>query len=90
MCWVIGPKNLITALSQSGAPLDFHGNESVMGSHRLHLKVLISTEAPTIRKLIPDRSFLESVPLTRVCRLQLAAVPLLDPDHVAHERVGLL
>ncbi|KAF9649014.1 PLP-dependent transferase [Thelephora ganbajun] len=49
VCWVIGPKNLITALSQSGSYLDGGANHP----------------------------------------LQLAAVPLLDPEHVAKERLAL-
>ncbi|PFH54247.1 hypothetical protein AMATHDRAFT_53129 [Amanita thiersii Skay4041] len=49
VCWVIGPKNLITALSQSGSFLDGGANHA----------------------------------------MQLAAVPLLDPDHVALEKVAL-
>ncbi|KIL69857.1 hypothetical protein M378DRAFT_21185 [Amanita muscaria Koide BX008] len=49
ICWVIGPKNLITALSQSGSYLDGGANHP----------------------------------------MQLAAVPLLDPAHVALEKVAL-
>jgi aspartate/methionine/tyrosine aminotransferase len=49
VCWVIGPKNLITALSQSGSYLDGGANHP----------------------------------------LQLAAIPLLDPEHVARERMAL-
>ncbi|KAH9060111.1 pyridoxal phosphate-dependent transferase [Lactarius vividus] len=49
ICWVIGPKNLITALSQSGSFLDGGANHP----------------------------------------LQLAAVPLLDPQHVHSERIAL-
>lgn len=49
VCWVIGPKNLITALSQSGSYLDGGANHP----------------------------------------LQLAAIPLLDPQHVAQERLAL-
>jgi len=49
ICWVIGPKNLITALSQSGSFLDGGANNP----------------------------------------LQLAAIPLLNPEHVQHERVAL-
>jgi len=49
VCWVIGPKNLITALSQSGSYLDGGANHP----------------------------------------LQLAAIPLLDPEHVAKERLAL-
>ncbi|KIK08242.1 hypothetical protein K443DRAFT_672738 [Laccaria amethystina LaAM-08-1] len=49
VCWVIGPKNLITALSQSGSFLDGGANHP----------------------------------------LQLAAIPLLDPDRVAKEKVAL-
>jgi len=49
ICWVIGPKNLVTALSQSGSFLDGGANHP----------------------------------------LQLAAIPLLDPDRVAVERVAL-
>jgi len=48
VCWVIGPKNLVTALSQSGSYLDGGA------SH-------------------PS---------------QLAAIPLLDPEHVARERLA--
>ncbi|KAH8827351.1 pyridoxal phosphate-dependent transferase [Flagelloscypha sp. PMI_526] len=49
ICWVIGPKNLITALSQSGSFLDGGANHP----------------------------------------LQLAAIPLLDPKFVKHEKVAL-
>jgi len=49
VCWVVGPKNLITALSQSGSFLDGGANHP----------------------------------------LQLAAIPLLDPQHVQQERVAL-
>ncbi|KDQ61119.1 hypothetical protein JAAARDRAFT_55833 [Jaapia argillacea MUCL 33604] len=49
VCWVIGPKNLVTALSQSGSYLDGGANHP----------------------------------------LQLAAIPLLDFDHVAKEKVAL-
>ncbi|RPD66457.1 aminotransferase [Lentinus tigrinus ALCF2SS1-7] len=49
VCWVLGPKNLITALSQSGSFLDGGANHP----------------------------------------LQLAAVPLLDPDRVHQEKVAL-
>jgi aspartate/methionine/tyrosine aminotransferase len=49
VCWVIGPKNLITALSQSGSYLDGGANHP----------------------------------------LQLAALPLLNPEHVAKERLAL-
>ncbi|KAI6132016.1 pyridoxal phosphate-dependent transferase [Pisolithus croceorrhizus] len=49
VCWVIGPKNLITALSQSGSFLDGGANHP----------------------------------------LQLAAIPMLDPAHVAVERLAL-
>jgi len=49
ICWVIGPKNLVTALSQSGSYLDGGANHP----------------------------------------MQLAAVPLLDPAHVALEKVAL-
>ncbi|KAK2466823.1 hypothetical protein APHAL10511_001081 [Amanita phalloides] len=49
ICWVIGPKNLITALSQSGSYLDGGANHP----------------------------------------MQLAAIPLLDPDHVAREKLAL-
>ncbi|KDQ61219.1 hypothetical protein JAAARDRAFT_575519 [Jaapia argillacea MUCL 33604] len=49
VCWVVGPKNLITALSQSGSNLDGGTNHP----------------------------------------FQLAAIPLLDPEHVAYEKVAL-
>jgi len=49
VCWVIGPKNLITALSQSGSFLDGGANHP----------------------------------------LQLAAIPLLDPEHVKKEKIAL-
>jgi aspartate/methionine/tyrosine aminotransferase len=49
VCWVLGPKNLISALSQSGSFLDGGANHP----------------------------------------LQLAAIPLLDPQHVAKERIAL-
>lgn len=49
ICWVIGPKNLITALSQAGSFLDGGANHP----------------------------------------MQLAAIPLLDPAHVAAEKVAL-
>lgn len=49
VCWVIGPKNLISALSQSGSFLDGGANHP----------------------------------------LQLAAVPLLDPEHVQKEKLAL-
>ncbi|KAJ7685563.1 pyridoxal phosphate-dependent transferase [Mycena polygramma] len=49
VCWVIGPKNLVTALSQSGSFLDGGANHP----------------------------------------MQLAAIPLLDPKHVAIEKVAL-
>lgn len=49
ICWVVGPKNLITALSQSGSFLDGGANHP----------------------------------------LQLAAIPLLDPQHVHNERIAL-
>ncbi|KAG9128523.1 hypothetical protein FRC07_005890 [Ceratobasidium sp. 392] len=48
VCWVIGPKNLISALSQSGSFLDGGANHP----------------------------------------LQLAAIPLLDPEHVAKEKAS--
>ncbi|TCD70966.1 hypothetical protein EIP91_000873 [Steccherinum ochraceum] len=49
VCWVIGPKNLITALSQSGSFLDGGANHP----------------------------------------LQLAALPLLNPEHVKQEKLAL-
>ncbi|KAI0074209.1 aminotransferase [Panus rudis PR-1116 ss-1] len=49
VCWVVGPKNLITALSQSGSFLDGGANHP----------------------------------------LQLAAIPLLQPNHVEQERIAL-
>lgn len=49
VCWVIGPKNLVTALSQSGSFLDGGANHP----------------------------------------LQLAALPLLDPEHVRQEKIAL-
>ncbi|KAI0345290.1 aminotransferase [Trametopsis cervina] len=49
VCWVLGPKNLITALSQSGSFLDGGANHP----------------------------------------LQLAAIPLLDPQHVRAEKLAL-
>jgi len=49
ICWVVGPKNLITALSQSGSFLDGGASHP----------------------------------------LQLAAIPLLDPQHVHAEKVAL-
>lgn len=49
VCWVVGPTNLITALSQSGSFLDGGANHP----------------------------------------LQLAAIPLLDPEHVQKEKVAL-
>ncbi|KAJ3488984.1 hypothetical protein NLI96_g2469 [Meripilus lineatus] len=49
ICWVIGPKNLITALSQSGSFLDGGANHP----------------------------------------LQLAAIPLLDPERVLQEKISL-
>ncbi|KAI0700627.1 pyridoxal phosphate-dependent transferase [Cytidiella melzeri] len=49
VCWVLGPKNLITALSQSGSFLDGGANHP----------------------------------------LQLAAIPLLEPEHVHAEKVAL-
>jgi len=49
VCWVIGPKNLITALSQSGSFLDGGANHP----------------------------------------LQVAAIPLLDPEHVKKEKLAL-
>jgi aspartate/methionine/tyrosine aminotransferase len=49
VCWVLGPKNLITALSQSGSFLDGGANHP----------------------------------------LQLAALPLLDPQHVHNEKIAL-
>jgi aspartate/methionine/tyrosine aminotransferase len=49
VCWVIGPKNLITALSQSGSFLDGGANHP----------------------------------------MQLGAIPLLDPKHVASEKMAL-
>ncbi|KAJ2934946.1 hypothetical protein H1R20_g2136, partial [Candolleomyces eurysporus] len=48
ICWVVGPKNLITALSQSGSFLDGGANHP----------------------------------------MQLAAIPLLDPEHVRQEKVS--
>ncbi|RXW22334.1 hypothetical protein EST38_g3539 [Candolleomyces aberdarensis] len=48
ICWVVGPKNLITALSQSGSFLDGGANHP----------------------------------------MQLAAIPLLDPEHVRKEKVS--
>ena len=70
--------------------IGLYSNESVMGSHRLHLKGSYLDGGANHPYADPASSFLESVRLTRVCRLQLAAIPLLDPDHVAHERVGFL
>ncbi|KAB5596241.1 Aminotransferase, classes I and II [Ceratobasidium theobromae] len=49
VCWVVGPKNLISALSQSGSFLDGGANHP----------------------------------------LQLAALPLLDPEHVRNEKLAL-
>ncbi|KAL5529570.1 hypothetical protein ACEPAG_5555 [Sanghuangporus baumii] len=49
VCWVLGPKNLITALSQSGSFLDGGANHP----------------------------------------LQLAAIPLLDPQHCLQEKIAL-
>ncbi|KAI0372983.1 aminotransferase [Pilatotrama ljubarskyi] len=49
VCWVLGPKNLITALSQSGSFLDGGANHP----------------------------------------LQLAAIPLLDPERVMQEKIAL-
>ncbi|EJD02217.1 aminotransferase [Fomitiporia mediterranea MF3/22] len=49
VCWVLGPKNLITALSQSGSFLDGGANHP----------------------------------------LQIAAIPLLDPQHVRQEKIAL-
>jgi len=49
VCWVVGPKTLISALSQSGSYLDGGASHP----------------------------------------LQIAAIPLLDPEHVAKERVAL-
>ncbi|KAI5119956.1 hypothetical protein M0805_002145 [Coniferiporia weirii] len=49
VCWVLGPKNLVTALSQSGSFLDGGANHP----------------------------------------LQLAAIPLLDPDRAHQEKVAL-
>ncbi|KAA1469373.1 PLP-dependent transferase [Dentipellis sp. KUC8613] len=49
ICWVVGPKNLITALSQSGSFLDGGANHP----------------------------------------LQLAAIPLLRPEHVQQEKLAL-
>ncbi|KAH8117057.1 aminotransferase [Phellopilus nigrolimitatus] len=49
VCWVLGPKNLITALSQSGSFLDGGANHP----------------------------------------LQLAAIPLLDPERVQQEKIAL-
>ncbi|ETW86171.1 hypothetical protein HETIRDRAFT_457659 [Heterobasidion irregulare TC 32-1] len=49
VCWVVGPKNLVTALSQSGSFLDGGANHP----------------------------------------LQLAAIPLLDPEHVQKEKIAL-
>ncbi|TDL24937.1 PLP-dependent transferase [Rickenella mellea] len=49
VCWVIGPKNLVTALSQSGSFLDGGANHP----------------------------------------LQLAAIPLLDPEHCQKEKIAL-
>ncbi|KAF5373546.1 hypothetical protein D9758_000848 [Tetrapyrgos nigripes] len=49
VCWVLGPKNLITALSQSGSFLDGGANHP----------------------------------------LQLAAIPLLEPEHVKQEKIAL-
>jgi len=49
ICWVVGPKNVITALSQSGSFLDGGANHP----------------------------------------LQIAAIPLLDPAHVAQEKLAL-
>jgi len=49
VCWVMGPKNLISALSQSGSFLDGGANHP----------------------------------------LQLAAVPLLNPDHALQDRIAL-
>ncbi|KAF8636506.1 hypothetical protein AX17_003320 [Amanita inopinata Kibby_2008] len=55
VCWVIGPKNLITALSQSGLS-KFSGSFLDGGANH---------------------------------PMQLAAIPLLDPDRVALEKVSL-
>ncbi|KAJ8456981.1 hypothetical protein ONZ45_g18500 [Pleurotus djamor] len=49
VCWVVGPKNLVTALSQSGSFLDGGANHP----------------------------------------LQLAAIPLLEPEYVKQEKVAL-
>ncbi|EIM89782.1 PLP-dependent transferase [Stereum hirsutum FP-91666 SS1] len=49
VCWVVGPKNLVTALSQSGSFLDGGASHP----------------------------------------LQLAALPLLDPDHIQSEKIAL-
>ncbi|CCA66656.1 related to aspartate aminotransferase [Serendipita indica DSM 11827] len=49
VCWVVGPKNLISALSQSGSFLDGGANHP----------------------------------------LQVAAIPLLQPDHIKQEKVAL-
>jgi len=49
VCWVVGPKNLVSALSQSGSFLDGGANHP----------------------------------------LQIAAIPLLNPDHIIQERIAL-
>lgn len=49
VCWILGPKNLVSALSQSGSFLDGGANHP----------------------------------------LQIAAIPLLKPEHVAQERLAL-
>lgn len=66
----MGPKNLITALSQSGSFLDGGANHPYV--HMFHLGIpLLKTSSCSIYSL------------------QLAAIPLLDPERVLQEKISL-
>lgn len=63
---MLGPKNLITALSQSGSFLDGGANHPYV-AHLLEQKIMSD----------------------RIHSMQLAAIPLLDPQHVKEEKLAL-
>ncbi|GFZ45254.1 LOW QUALITY PROTEIN: hypothetical protein JCM24511_02980 [Saitozyma sp. JCM 24511] len=80
VCWVVGPKSVISAIAQSGSFLDGGASHP-------------PTLAPTPPSASCPASYLVTSPsLTSTeckCRLQMAAIPLLEPSRVQQDKVSL-
>lgn len=85
VCWVLGPKNLITALSQSGAYIVLKAGRMVKLID--YQQDRSWTGAPIIREAFRNHHRNRACLLMLFYSLQLAAIPLLEPERVQQEKV---